>query len=133
MNSALASTANEKYITNRYSTLAKLHTSFPIIIESKLDKIKSKDFMKLLKHLLKDNYHLALKNKTVRAGKGKMRGRKYKSNAGILLIKSNAENIKIKGIDIRSVPELKISNLYPLGRLVIFTEKALEELGGKRW
>ncbi len=132
MHSALASTANEKYISNRYSSLAKLHTPFPIIIESKLDKVKSKDFMKLLKHLLKDNYHLALKNKTIRAGKGKMRGRKYKSNAGVLLIKSSSENLKIKGIDIRSIPELKISNLYPLGRLAIFTEKALEELGGKK-
>ena len=132
MNSAIASTANEKYIANRYSSLVKLHFPVPIIIESKLEKIKSKDFIKLLKHLLKENYHLALKNKTIRAGKGKMRGRKYKSNAGILLIKSKSENIALKGLDIKSVPELKISNLYPLGRLVIYTEKAIEELGGSK-
>ena len=62
-----------------------------------------------------------------------MRGRKYKSNAGILLIKSKSENITLKGLDIKSVPELKISNLYPLGRLVIYTEKAIEELGGSKW
>jgi len=70
----------------------------------------------------------ALKKKSVRAGKGKRRGRRYKSTAGILLIKGKDENIKMKGMDIKSVKELSIQDLYPLGRLAIFTEKSLEEL-----
>ncbi len=129
MNSAFASTAHEKYLLNRYSTLDKLNIKLPIVIESKLENIKTKDFLKMLENILHDAYKLAIKNKEVRAGKGKLRGRKYKSNAGLLLIKSKDEKIKIKGIDIKSSSDLSITDLYPLGRLAMFTEKALHELG----
>ena len=132
ISSALASTAQEKYIKERYSTLDRLHVALPIIIESKIDKIKTKEFFNALKLILKENFELALKKKSIRAGKGKSRGRKYKSNAGILLVKSNSENIKMKGIDVKSRNELAISDLYPLGRLTIYTQKALEELGGRK-
>lgn len=128
MNSALAATIQEKYILSRYSTLNKLNIRFPLVVESKLDNVKTKDFQSLLKTLLQNTFRLALKNKTIRAGKGKMRGRKYKSNAGLLLIKSEKEKIKINGIDIRSTNEILISDIYPLGRLTLYTEKALEEL-----
>ena len=64
----------------------------------------------------------------------KIGGRKYKSNAGLLLVKAKDEKIKMKGIDVKSVHEISISDLYPLGRLTIYTEKALEEFGGnKQW
>ena len=134
MHSALASTANEKHIKKRYSTLNKLNIKFPLIIESsqELSSTKTKEFISLLKKLLGETFVLALKKKSIRAGKGKFRGRRYKSNAGILLIASKNEKIKMKGIDIKQTNALKISDLYPLGRLSIFTEKALEELGGKK-
>ncbi len=131
LNSAFASTANEHYIKRRYSTLDKLNHKFPIILESQ-SKIKAKDIITFLKTILGDKLNLALKIKSIRAGKGKQRGRKYKSNAGILLIKSSSEELKMKGLDIKSLNEIKISDLYPLGRLTIYTEKALEELGGKK-
>ncbi|MDO8508436.1 MAG: 50S ribosomal protein L4 [Nanoarchaeota archaeon] len=131
LNSAFASTANEAFIQKRYASLSKLNNKFPIIIES-VSSIKTKDLIALLKSIFGDISHLALKTKSVRSGKGKLRGRKYKSNAGVLLIKSSTENIKMKGIDIKSVKEIKISDLYPLGRLTIYTEKALEELGSRK-
>lgn len=127
MQSALAATTQEKYLSQRYSSLNKLNMKMPIILES-ISNTKTKDFITFLKTILGEAYKIALKNKSVRAGKGKSRGRKYKSNAGILLIKSKDERMKMKGIDIKSANELKISDLYPLGRLAIFTEKSLGEL-----
>ncbi len=131
INSAIGATANEHYLKQRYSTPIKINHKLPIIIEFQ-NNIKTKDIINLLKSLLGEFSNIALKKKSVRAGKGKLRGRKYKSNAGLLLVKSSSENIKMKGIDIKSANEIKISDLYPLGRLAIYTEKALEELGGKK-
>ena|SRR3989344_1670828 len=129
MHSALAATANEKYLSSRYSSFPSLKIKFPIILESNnLTKIKTKELISLLKILFGESFKLALKNKSVRAGKGKLRGRKYKSTAGILLVISKSENIKMKGIDIRQANQLRIHDLYPLGRLAIFTQKSLEEL-----
>jgi large subunit ribosomal protein L4e len=127
MHSALAATANPLYIQKRYSSLDKIDTKLPMVIQLP-EKTKTKDMLKLIKSLLKENTKLAIKNKTIRPGKGKQRGRKYKSNAGLLLITSKDEDIKIKGIDVRTPLELTITDLYPLGRLTIFTEKSLEEL-----
>ncbi|MDP1695368.1 MAG: 50S ribosomal protein L4 [archaeon] len=134
LNSAIASTSNSLAIKKRYSSLAnkELKIKFPIVIESKLENVKSKDFISALKMLLGDLFPLALKHKEVRAGKGKQRGRKYKSNAGILLITSNSEKIKLSGIDVIPLNELSVSDLYPAGRITMFTEKAMHELGGKK-
>ena len=130
MHSAFAATANEFYTKQRYQTLNP-KIKLPLILESPVN-MKAKDLIKFLKILFNENFSMAIKSKKIRAGKGKLRGRKYKSNAGILLIKSKAENIKMKGIDIKSLNEIRISDLYPLGRLSIFTEKSLEELGGMK-
>ena len=46
----------------------------------------------------------------------------------MLMIKGNEENVKLSGIELRSVDDVEIRDLYPLGRIVIYTEKALEEL-----
>jgi len=48
------------------------------------------------------------------------------------LIKSEDEKIKSKVIEIKTASEVSISDLYPLGRLTVYTEKGLEELGGKK-
>ena len=35
-------------------------------------------------------------------------------------------------IEVKNIEEVSISDLYPLGRLTVYTEKALAELGGKK-
>ena len=57
-----------------------------------------------------------------------MRGRKYKSNAGVLILTGNEEKAKFSGFDIKPVSEISIADFYPLGRLTIYTQKALDEL-----
>ena len=129
MNSALSSTASKDYILKRYSSLKEIKSA-PFVIESLPQK--TKDAISSLKNIFGELFALVLKNKSVRPGRGKTRGRKYKSNAGLLLITAKDENTRIKGIDVRKSNEIRIADLYPLGRLTLYTKKALDELGGKK-
>ncbi len=131
--SAIAATAKENYLKKRYSSLDK--TEVPIIISSEILKLKTKEFFSFLKKILGDNFKLALKTKKVRAGKGKLRNRKYKSNAGLLLIIGKEEKANFQGIEVMKADELEMNKLFPLGRLAIYTEAAISELdklGGKQ-
>lgn len=123
--SAFAATANPSLIINRYEGIEKFHEA-PIVIES-LPK-KTKQFTQIVEKIFEKYSFLVFKNKEIRAGKGKTRGRKYKSNAGALIIVASDENAKFSGLDIKQVGEIQISDLYPLGRLTIYTQKALHEL-----
>jgi len=123
--SALASTASKDLVKKRYSSLSEVQTA-PFVIDSLPEK--TKDFIKAIKSILSNAFPLALQVKVQRAGKGKLRGRKYKSNAGLLLIKSSTEKAFYSGIDVKSVKELLLSDLYPLGRLVLYTSAALNEI-----
>lgn len=127
--SAIAATADKKLISERYSSIDKIDSA-PFVIESFPEK--TKDFVDCLKKVLGPAFSIALKKKEIRAGKGKSRGRKYKSNAGILILTGNEEKVSFKGVEIKSINELHISDLYPLGRLTLYTKKAIEELGGKK-
>jgi len=124
---SFAATATPKFITKRYTTLEKINSA-PAVIET-LPK-KTKELKEAIFSIFSDNKKIALKNKEVRAGKGKLRGRKYKSNAGALIVTSTKEDAKFKGFDMKNTQEISISDLYPLGRLTLYTKKALEELGG---
>ena len=77
------------------------------------------------------------KVKKIRAGRGKTRGRKYKSNAGLLFVISSKQDFKQKGFDIVKVNELKISDLAPNGvpgRITCYTNEAINEIGERfKW
>lgn len=124
-NSAYAATANFDFIKSRYLSIQKIDSA-PIIIESLPNK--TKELSNSLKNIFANNYELVFKNKVVRAGVGKRRNRKYKSNAGALIVVAKDENKRFKGIEIKSIDELKIADFCPLGRLTIYTKKALDEL-----
>ncbi len=129
LRSALASTLQEKNLKLRYSRLSEIKsTNLPIIVESKILDLKSKQFYDSLKNILGELYVVSTREKKIRAGKGKRRNRKYKKSAGVLFILGNKENINNKSIDSKKVNELLVSDLYPLGRLTIFTENAIKDL-----
>lgn len=130
MNSGFVATGNSEWILKRYESLNNLNIKTPVVVESKLDNIKTKDFIAMLKEIFGDVFPLIMKKKSVRSGKGKARGRKYKSNAGLLFVKSKNEKIKVNGIDMKDINEITMNDLYPLGRLCVYTEKALEEIKG---
>jgi len=131
LTSALSATANEKKISKRYKTIGKLDKEFPFIVDSKLISLKTKELISSLKKILGNLFEISVKKKKVRSGKGKLRGRKYKSNAGLLLVIGNKEKVKTKVFEIITVDKLGIINLAKggLGRLTIYTEQAIKDLG----
>ena len=131
--SALSATANEKYVLEKYSSIDKVDAKIPLVI-SISGKLKVKDLLAGLNKILgKDLYNVAIKKKSIRAGKGTMRGRKYKSNAGMLLVVGDKEDVKTKMFEVKTVNELGVADLAKggLGRLTIYTEKAVADLGKK--
>ncbi len=130
--SAISSTANAKEITKRYSRLEgkKIEKQFPFII-SEIKPTKAKELSSGMKKILGDElFSIGIKEKKIRSGKGKMRGRKYKSNAGLLMVLGSDESLKTSAFDVRKAKDLSISDLAKggLGRLTVYTEKAIKEL-----
>lgn len=128
LNSAFAATASKDLIQKRYASIEKINEA-PFVIESL--PAKTKLLVALIKAILPDFSKVSFKKKEVRAGKGKLRGRKYKSNAGVLIVVGKEELKPLKGFNMVPANEVSIADLYPLGRLTIYTQKALEELSGK--
>ena len=129
MNSGFSGTADKNSVEKKYN--AKVENSVFVARDSLLS-IKTKDFFNILKQGFGENYEKILKHKTQRAGKGKARGRKFKSNAGLLFVIADDENMNRKGIDVVRVSELRISDLAPngvAGRFACYTEKAIKQIG----
>jgi|SRR3989344_3690812 len=127
LKNALSTIFINKFILRRYSSLQESDIpKMPVVIETAPKK--TKDFIELIKKVLGNSYKVALKQKAVRSGKGKRRGRTFKSNAGLALIKGDKEEIKIKGIQLISAKDISLKDFFPLGRLTIFTRTGLEEL-----
>ena len=124
----------EKYVTEKYSTIEKLNKKVPFVISLNSDKLKVKELLNGLKNMLGEElYNVAIKKKSIRAGKGTMRGRKYKSNAGMLLVVSENEKVKTKTFDVVKTKTLGVTDLAKggLGRLTVYTENAVKELENK--
>lgn len=132
--SALAMTKSLEMIKKRYKTLSngKLKLDLPLVIESKMLGLKSKEFIGAISKITGEASKIAFQEKNVRAGRGKSRGRKYKKNSGALLVIGNKENKKVKGIDTLKANELKIKDIAKNGaRIVIFTEESIKNLDEK--
>lgn len=122
---AFAATLSPDWIKKRYATLTQV-SGIPAVIESLPSK--TKEMHAALKTIFGPTASRIFKHKEVRAGIGKRRGRKYKENAGLLIVTGKDETIRCAMVEVKSVRELRIADLYPLGRLTLYTKKALEEL-----
>lgn len=126
--SALSGTFNELSLEKKYGS--KIPSGF--VFEGSFLKLKSKGFFEILKLMYGPYFDKVIQRKKVRAGKGKLRGRKYKSNAGLLFVIGKDESMKRKGIDVVNADKLRISDLAPnghSGRLTCYSEMAIKELG----
>ena len=131
LKSAIAATASQSLLKDRYNFEGSLPLHLPIIIERKIEEIqKVKELEKTLHALLKTDHFFS--EKSIRAGKGKMRGRRYKRSAGLLLIVSKADKLKnIKVFDVREAKKITLGDLAPggvPGRLTIYSHAAILDL-----
>lgn len=130
--SVLVATTMPKFIEARYERISKVSKALPVVLEYSGEKIKTNAFNEFVEKTFGELASVAFREKAVRAGKGKLRNRKYKSNAGLLVIESKDENLKLGDVQVIKANEIRIADLYPLGRLALFTHKAVEELGVKK-
>lgn len=136
--SAIAATLNKDLVAARGH---KLPETYPFIIDSSFEVIaKTPDAKKVLLSLGLDKELERSAVKKVRAGKGKMRGRKYKRKKGPLVVVSDKCPLQkavknVPGVDVVSVNSLNAELLAPgavPGRVTVWTEKAVDQLAEKR-
>ena len=128
LQSAMAATANMDLFKKRYASMQNTKLELPIVISSDILKMKTGDFFEFMEKMLQDAWNIAIQKKEERAGKGKSRNRRYKKNAGMLLVIGNDEKFRVSGIQVKSVENLEIEDVWPLGRLTAYTENAIKEL-----
>jgi len=134
--SAISATASKKEIEKRYSRIDKLNREVPLIVDSKITGLKTKELLANLKKILGEKlFEIGMKDKKIRSGKGKSRGRKYKRSAGALLVIGNDEKLKTNVIDVKNLKILGIEDLAKggLGRLTIYTEQAIKDMEKRKW
>ena len=99
---------------------------------------KTKDVIEVLKAIgVYDDVLRAAERKRIRAGKGKMRGRRYTKKKSLLIVTSkNSDVLKasrnLPGVDAVEARNLNVELLAPgghAGRLVVYTKSALSYLG----
>jgi len=130
--SALSATGNKKFIKRKYGRIENINKEVPFVVESEILNLKTKQFFESLKKILgNDLFSVAVVKKAIRSGKGKLRGRKYKSNAGLLIVIGEKEKIKINNFDVAQAKVLNTTDLANggLGRLTLYTEQAIQNLG----
>lgn len=133
--SALAATMNKEIVAARGHKVPK---DYPFIISDDFEKIeKTKDAIAALEQLDLTAELERADQKKVRAGKGTMRGRRYKRRTGPLVVVSKKDLAlakgarNIPGIDIVVVDELNTQTLAPgthAGRITLFTQSAITRL-----
>jgi len=136
--SALAATSNKELVTGRGHKFDEKIT-LPIIIDDKFETIKkTKDVINALDKIgVYDDILRATNGKHIRSGRGKSRGRKYKTPKSLLIVTTKDDIFKssknLTGVDIVKPKEINIDHLAPggdPGRLTIFSKSALKEIGG---
>ena len=135
--SAIASTAKKEQVSNRGHIIRDI-PSFPLVVSDELEGLsKSSDARDFFKNLgLWEDVNKVKSNKKIRAGKGKMRGRKYKQPIGPLIVVSEDKGVvkaarNHPGVEISPVNKLNVELLAPgthPGRLTVWTKSAMQQI-----
>lgn len=140
--SAIAATGIKELVQKRGHIIANV-PQIPLIVEDEIESIKTaKETRKIFEKLGLWEDVVKAKQRNIRAGKGKMRGRKYKNRKSALLIVAEDKGIKLgarnhPGIDVVRVENLGVEHLAPgthCGRLTVYTKAAVQKLGERfKW
>ena len=136
-NSAIAATAVKEIVAKRGHKFNE-NITLPIVVNDKFETIKkTKDVIDALEKIgIYDDVLRSANGKHIRAGRGKTRGRKYKTPKSILIVTIKDDIQKssrnLSGVDVVKPNQINIEYLAPggdAGRLTIFTKSALKEVG----
>jgi len=137
-NSALSATKDKEIVTKRGHAFNEKIT-LPIIVDDDFEKIKkTKDIITALEKIgIYDDVLRSVNGKHIRAGRGKTRGRKYRTPKSLLIVSTKdvleKSSNNLCGVDIAKPDQLNIEYLAPggdAGRLTLFTKSALQQIGG---
>ncbi|MFA6088955.1 MAG: 50S ribosomal protein L4 [Candidatus Woesearchaeota archaeon] len=131
--SAIAATSDKEIVSARGHKFQEV----TCILDDACENIeKTKDVLLLLEKLGFTEELERIEGRQIRAGKGKLRGRKYKSKTGPLIVVSKncplaKSAANIVGVDVVTVNFLNAAKLAPgcmPGRLTLWTKGAIEKL-----
>lgn len=135
--SAIAATGNKEIVEKRGHKIEKVK-ELPLVIKDIESIKKTKDVKELLVSIgLEDELNRS-KEKKIRSGKGKLRGRKYKRKIGPLIVITENKGIEracknLPGVDVRNFENVSIEDLTPgsnPGRLTIWSKSSIQKLSG---
>ncbi len=132
--SALAATLNKELVQERGHQIPE---NYPFLVDSEMEKLnKTKLVQDALKKL---GFEAEMKRsliKKIRAGIGKLRGRKYRRKKGLLIVVGEdcplaKSGRNIPGIEVVTPNQLNAELLAPgkmVGRVTLYTENAINKL-----
>jgi large subunit ribosomal protein L4e len=135
--SSIAATGNKDLVTRRGHAADKV-PAFPLVVEDKIETLQTTK--SVLEALEKLGVHLdlarAVDGQGVRAGKGKMRGRRKKTPKSVLFVVGQDQGIgtaarNLPGVDVVEVHRLNAEYLAPgthAGRLTLWSTSAIDRL-----
>jgi len=114
--------------------------SFPIVIEDEFQNMVSTSEINEILDNIGIGYDIerAKEGRKIRAGRGKMRNRRYRTPVSVLIVVSEREAplfmgaSNLPGVDIETVDSLSASILAPggdAGRLTVYTKSAISKMG----
>jgi len=137
-NSALGAVATSDIVRTRGHRFSQKLT-LPLVLDDKFQDLEhTKDVVDVLEKLgIYRDVERSEKGKHIRAGKGKMRGRRYKTPRSILIVTADGVRLNrgatnLSGVDVVNASNLNTEHLAPggdPGRLTLFTESALKDMG----
>lgn len=117
--------------------------SFPIVVEDEIKDLKTtSDVIEVFEKIgIGYDIERAKDGRKIRAGRGKMRNRRYRTPVSVLIVVSDEERgsaifksaANIPGVTVEEVKTLNTSILAPggdAGRLTVYTKSAIEAIGG---
>jgi large subunit ribosomal protein L4e len=137
LKSAISATSNPELVQERGHKIAIEEKSIPLIVEDNLESLsKTKEVVEVLNALGLDKDIERAQEKKVRAGRGTMRGRKYRKKKSVLIVVNEDNGIlesaqNIPGVDIAKLDDLDVELLAPgthAGRLTVWTKSAIENI-----
>lgn len=132
--SAVAATVNPELVKARGY---KYEGPLPVVVDDEIQSLtKTKEVVDMLAAMGFEADLIRAKEKKVRAGRGKMRGRYYQKKVGLLLVIAEDNGIgmaarNVPGMDVATIDELNAEMLAPgthAGRLTLWTEGAMKLL-----